>query len=50
LLIHKAMLDKIWILRNYLADMNSVESMEFIRDRILKSDSNEEFLISMNSD
>ena len=50
LLIHKAMLDKIWILRNYLADMNSVESMEFIRDRILKTDSNEEFLISMNSD
>jgi transcription termination factor Rho len=50
LLIHKAMLDKIWILRNYLADMNSVESMEFIRDRILKTATNEEFLISMNSD
>jgi transcription termination factor Rho len=50
LLIHKAMLDKIWILRNYLADMNSVESMEFIRDKILKTETNEEFLISMNSD
>jgi transcription termination factor Rho len=49
LLIHKAMLDKIWILRNYLADMNSVESMEFLRDRILQTESNEEFLISMNS-
>ncbi|HNW50387.1 MAG TPA: transcription termination factor Rho [Prolixibacteraceae bacterium] len=48
LLLHKAMLDKIWILRNYLADMNSVESMEFIRDRLLKTDTNEEFLISMN--
>jgi transcription termination factor Rho len=49
LLIHKAMLDKIWILRNYLADMNSVESMEFLRDRIQKTESNEEFLISMNA-
>ncbi|MFA9389084.1 MAG: transcription termination factor Rho [Prolixibacteraceae bacterium] len=49
LLIHKQMLDKIWILRNYLADMNSVEAMEFMRDRMLKSNSNEEFLISMNS-
>jgi transcription termination factor Rho len=49
LLIHKAMLDKIWILRNYLADMNSVESMEFLRDRMTKTESNEEFLISMNS-
>jgi len=43
------MLDKIWILRNYLADMNSVESMEFLRDRMTKTESNEEFLISMNS-
>jgi len=49
LLIHKAMLDKIWILRNYLSDMNSVESMEFLRDRIAKTASNEEFIISMNS-
>jgi transcription termination factor Rho len=49
LLIHKAMLDKIWILRNYLADMNSVEAMEFLRDRIVKTETNEEFIISMNS-
>ncbi|MDA3881605.1 MAG: transcription termination factor Rho [Prolixibacteraceae bacterium] len=49
LLIHKAMLDKIWILRNYLADMNSTEAMEFLRDRMLKTQSNEEFIISMNS-
>jgi transcription termination factor Rho len=49
LLIHKAMLDKIWILRNYLADMNSVEAMDFLRDRMLKTESNEEFIISMNS-
>lgn len=49
LLIHKNMLDKIWILRNYLADMNSVEAMEFLKDRILKTGSNEEFLISMGN-
>jgi transcription termination factor Rho len=49
LLIHKAMLDKIWILRNYLADMNSIESMEFLRDRMLKTETNEEFIITMNS-
>lgn len=49
LLTHKAMLDKIWILRNYLADMNSIEAMEFLRDRLLKTSTNEEFIISMNS-
>jgi transcription termination factor Rho len=50
LLLDKPMLDKIWILRNYLSDMNSVEAMEFLRDRINKTSTNEEFLISMNSD
>ncbi|MBN2805626.1 MAG: transcription termination factor Rho, partial [Prolixibacteraceae bacterium] len=49
LLIPKNVLDKIWILRNYLADMNSLEAMEFMRDRMLKTASNEEFLVSMNS-
>ena len=49
LLLDKPMLDKIWILRNYLSDMNSVEAMQFLRDRISKTASNEEFLISMNS-
>ena len=48
LLIDKEMLNRIWILRNYLTDMNSIEAMEFMRDRILKTQSNEEFLISMN--
>jgi len=48
LLIPKAMMDKIWILRNYLADMNSQEAMEFMKSRIMKSNSIEEFLISMN--
>jgi len=49
LLLDKPMLDKIWILRNYLSDMNSVESMQFLRDRLVKTATNEEFLISMNS-
>jgi transcription termination factor Rho len=49
LLLHKNMLDKIWILRNFLADMNALEAMDFLRDRMLKTASNEEFLISMNS-
>ncbi len=48
LLLNKNMLQKIWILRNYLSDMNSIEAMEFLRDRMMKTESNEEFLISMN--
>ena len=50
LLLDKEVLNRIWILRNYLADMNSVEAMEFLRDRMNKTNSNEEFLISMNSE
>jgi transcription termination factor Rho len=48
LLLNKNILQKIWVLRNYLSDMNSVEAMEFLRDRLLQAKSNEEFLISMN--
>jgi transcription termination factor Rho len=48
LLLNKTMMQKIWVLRKYLSDMNSVEAMEFLRDRLLQSKSNEEFLISMN--
>ena len=47
LLLNKTMMQKIWVLRNYLADMNAVEAMEFLRDRLLQAKSNEEFLISM---
>jgi len=50
LLIDKNVLNKIWVLRNYLTDMNSVEAMEFLRDRLHKTRSNEEFLISMNGE
>ncbi|MBN1819654.1 MAG: transcription termination factor Rho [Prolixibacteraceae bacterium] len=49
LLLQKNVLDKIWILRHYLGDMNSLEAMEFMRDRLMKTESVEEFLISMNS-
>jgi transcription termination factor Rho len=48
LLLNKNMLQKIWVLRNFLADMNAIEAMEFLRDRLLQAKSNEEFLISMN--
>src|SRR5690554_2877599 len=48
LLLDKELMNRIWILRNHLADMNSVEAMEFIKDRMLRTNSNEEFLISMN--
>jgi transcription termination factor Rho len=50
LLLDKEMLNRIWILRNYLSDMNSIEAMEFLRDRINRTQSNEEFLVSMNSE
>ncbi len=48
LLLNKNILQKIWVLRNFLTDMNSVEAMEFLRDRLMQAKSNEEFLISMN--
>jgi transcription termination factor Rho len=50
LLFDKEMLNRIWILRNYLTDMNSIEAMEFLRDKLVKTQSNEEFIISMNSE
>ena len=48
LLMNKNVLDKTYILRNFLSDMNSVEAMEFISNRVMKTNSVEEFLISMN--
>ncbi len=48
LLMSKEALQRIWILRKYLADMNPVEAMEFIKERIQGTLSNDEFLISMN--
>lgn len=48
LLLDDNMTSRLWVLRNYLADMNAVEAMSFIKDRLQKTNSNEEFLISMN--
>jgi transcription termination factor Rho len=49
LLVDKESLQRIWILRNHLADMNPLEAMEFLKDRMKYTKTNEEFLISMNS-
>jgi len=48
LLADENTIQKMWIMRRYLADMNPVEAIEFITDRIKRSNSNEEFLLSMN--
>jgi transcription termination factor Rho len=47
--VDKETLQRLWILRNHLADMTPLEAMEFMRDRMRNTQSNEEFLISMNS-
>ena len=49
LLHDRDVLQRMWILRRHLADMNPVEAMEFVKDRIEKTKNNEEFLVSMNS-
>lgn len=49
LLQDKDTLQRMWILRRHLADMNPVEAMEFVKDRIERTKSNEEFLVTMNS-
>ena len=49
LLLDENTIQRMWIMRKYLADMNPVESMEFVADKIKKTLNNEEFLISMNS-
>ena len=49
LLLDESTIKRMWIMRKYLADMNPVEAMEFINDRFKRTQSNEEFLISMNS-
>ncbi len=48
LLLEKETLQRIWILRNHLADMNPLEAMEFLKDKMRFTQTNEEFLISMN--
>ncbi len=43
-------INRIWLLRNYLADMNSIEAMEFLKSRLEKTTNNAQFLIEMNGD
>jgi len=49
LLLDKETLNRMWILRRHLADMNSMEAMEFLKDRMERTENNDEFLVSMNS-
>jgi transcription termination factor Rho len=48
LLVDKETQQRVWILRKHLSDMNPVEAMEFMRDHMKNTQTNEEFLISMN--
>ncbi|MDT0555977.1 transcription termination factor Rho [Patiriisocius hiemis] len=48
LLLDENTIQRMWVMRKYLADMNPVEAMEFINDRFKQTKNNEEFLISMN--
>jgi transcription termination factor Rho len=48
LLMDKDELNRIWILRKFMSDMNSIEAMEFLKDRMKGTKDNDEFLISMN--
>ncbi len=48
LLLSKETLQRLWVLRKHLADMNPIEAMEFLLNQLSKTQSNEEFLIGMN--
>ena len=48
LLQDRTTLDRMWILRKYIADMNPIEAMNSIHDRMVRTKNNEEFLLSMN--
>ncbi len=50
LLFSKQIIDKLWILRHYLGGMNSLEAMEFMKTRLMRAESMEEFLTSMNDE
>jgi transcription termination factor Rho len=49
LLVGRDILQRIWLLRKFIADMNPVEAMEFVKGHMENTRSNEEFLVSMNS-
>ncbi|HMB89385.1 MAG TPA: transcription termination factor Rho [Rhodothermales bacterium] len=49
LLLHEAKLSRIWILRKLLADMDPIQAMQFLLDRMRGTKDNDEFLVTMNS-
>ena len=49
LLVNKDVLQRVWLMRKFIADMNPVEAMEFLKNQMANTKSNEEFLVSMNS-
>jgi len=49
LLLDQDTLNRMWILRRHLSDMNSMEAMEFLKDRMERTENNDEFLVSMNA-
>ena len=50
LLLDSDTLNRMWILRKYLSDMNAIEAMEFMKDRMERTYNNEEFMLSMMSE
>jgi transcription termination factor Rho len=48
LLHESSIINRMWILRKYLSDMNPIEAMEFLKKQLANTDSNAEFLLSMN--
>ena len=48
LLQDQTTLNRMWIMRKYIAEMNPIEAMNTVRDRLVQTKSNEEFLLSMN--
>lgn len=48
LLMHKDEMNKVWLLRKYISDMNPMEAMEFLLDKMKGTRNNEEFLMTMN--
>jgi transcription termination factor Rho len=48
LLQDQTTLNRMWIMRKYIAEMNPIEAMNTVRDRLVQTHSNEEFLLSMN--
>ena len=49
LLLDEATLNRMWVLRKYLSDMNPIEAMDFVKNHLDNTKNNDEFLMSMNS-